>query len=756
MGETYKKIGKYEIRGEIGRGGFATVYRAFDPTLQREVALKVLAPHLAYDTSFAARFLQEAQVVAALNHPNIITVYEIGDVDGILFLSMELVSGGTLEQRLQSDQYYHHHEALTLLNPIANALDYAHLQGLVHRDVKPANVLLQPLHDDQLRPVVSDFGLVKVLSLSSGWTSTGNILGTAEYMAPEQADTSRTGEIGPATDIYSLGIVVYHMLTGQVPFSESSAIRVLMAQCSQAPVPPSQIRSDLPSPVSDAVLKALAKNPKDRYESAGASLQALAGVEKPVEPVAASATRPQPTPSAIPPSRDVVQPKRKSRRGLWLLLLGLIFGTLAVYYFWDDMFPSGLPAIPAAIVSITGDSETATVEQIQVGASRQTSEAATKQSDMTGALEREQTSEAAESKAETASAAELTLRATTTAEAHLLAQEAEQSRKATSSAATATQQIRKTATAAEVASRATATEDARILAVAAARDRQATVTEEARIAAQQAERDRLETAAAATAVEKSRRATATKEAQIVAQQAELARQATATEEARRETATEVARQATVTEEARQATAVALTATVEAKQAATTNWGNCSWNPVGVIASHNVGPAWCGNGSFITQFELDGAYDYSDHDSPIIGQAHCCTPNASWNLPWGQCAWVDVSKAGINSHQPVTWCPDGRYLVGFDLGGDTSYDGMDAPIIERAHCCALQDPSLSRWGECGWYGVETWGLNSHQTSPSWCPVGTYIVGFDLDREGSYDPHDSPVIGQVRCCRPQFIE
>ena len=159
---------------------------------------------------------------------------------------------------------------------------------------------------------------------------------------------------------------------------------------------------------------------------------------------------------------------------------------------------------------------------------------------------------------------------------------------------------------------------------------QATVTEEARIAEQQAERDRLATAAAATAIEQSIRATAT----------EQARRATATEDARRATAAaltvtavEVSRRATATEVARQATATALAATVEAKQAAISNWRNCRWQQVGAIASHNMGPPWCANGSFITQFDLDGASEYSGHDSPIIGQMHCCAPNASWSLVW---------------------------------------------------------------------------------------------------------------------------
>ncbi len=280
MADLPRLFGKYEISGEIARGGFATVYRALDTDLERDVALKVLAPHLTWEANFTARFQQEAKVAARLKHSSIVTIYEIGEVDGALFIAMELAQAGSLRDRLAAMGELDVGETIKLLGPIAAALDFAHAHGIIHRDIKPANILLESDEYGGVRPILTDFGLVKALANSAELTQSGAIIGTVEYMAPEQADTDLAHEIGPASDIYALGIVAYHMLTGRVPFSDSSAARVLMAHLTKQPPPPSSIRTDLPPGVSDAILRALAKQPADRYPSASAFVDALREAEQ--------------------------------------------------------------------------------------------------------------------------------------------------------------------------------------------------------------------------------------------------------------------------------------------------------------------------------------------------------------------------------------------------------------------------------------------------------------------------------------------
>lgn len=305
MADPAGRLGKYEIVGSIGRGGFATVYQARDTVLDRYVALKVLAPHLIWDPEFVARFKQEARTAAHLRHPNIVAIYEIDEIEGQLFIAMELVTAGALQATMQTRGPLPLAEAVELMAPIADALDEAHSQGLVHRDVKPANILLDKTRTGALRPLLTDFGLVKALSQHTELTRSGAILGTVEYMAPEQIDSERSQEVGPATDIYALSIVVYHMLTGQVPFSGSSA-QVMYAHMHKAPPAPADIRADLPAAVSASILTALAKQPGDRFPTATDFIQTLAAASRQVStaPAAAVPSAPKPAPArTTPPSR---------------------------------------------------------------------------------------------------------------------------------------------------------------------------------------------------------------------------------------------------------------------------------------------------------------------------------------------------------------------------------------------------------------------------------------------------------------------
>lgn len=258
IGQT---LSNYQIVSEIGRGGMAVVYKAYQPSLNRYVALKVLHSYLGYDQAFVTRFLREARTAANLSHPNIIKIHEAGEASGIYFIAMEFVGGGSLHSRMQQRRGpLDLVTALNLLTQIASALDYAHAQGIVHRDVKPSNVLLT----QQGHAVLTDFGIAKAAA-ETKITRTGVLIGTPEYMSPEQAE-GLTADY--RTDLYSLGIVLYEMVTGRVPFTGDTPTAILYAHAHKAPPPPRSFNPTLTSSVETVVLKALAKKPAARFQSA--------------------------------------------------------------------------------------------------------------------------------------------------------------------------------------------------------------------------------------------------------------------------------------------------------------------------------------------------------------------------------------------------------------------------------------------------------------------------------------------------------
>ncbi len=214
------RLGRYQILEQIGRGGMATVFRAYDPELDRHVAVKVLPSFQAEDPTFVERFRQEAQSIARLNHPNIIQVYDFGEDKGFTFIVMEYVTGGTLARHVTHALALE--EVLEWVSPIAQALEYAHSQSIVHRDIKPANVLV----DENGKPKLSDFGLARMLEGGADLTGKGTILGTPAYMAPEQA-LGRPAD--QKLDLYSLSVIVYEMLVGQVPFRGDTPSETLMS-----------------------------------------------------------------------------------------------------------------------------------------------------------------------------------------------------------------------------------------------------------------------------------------------------------------------------------------------------------------------------------------------------------------------------------------------------------------------------------------------------------------------------------------------
>jgi tRNA A-37 threonylcarbamoyl transferase component Bud32 len=266
-------IGKYEILEEIGHGGFATVYKARDAELDRIVALKVLHPYWAEDPDFVARFRREARAAARLKHPHIVTVYDAGEVEGQLFIAMEHLPGRTLRALLEAEGALPLERALPILEQVAEALDYAHGQGVVHRDVKPGNLIVEDT-ERGVQATLTDFGLVKAMEGSAALTSQGALLGSPEYMAPEQADPERAAEIGPAADRYALGIVAYQMLTGRVPFPGDTPA-TLNAHLNLDPPNPQAICEGLSPDVAATLLKMLAKAPADRFASASAFVALL-------------------------------------------------------------------------------------------------------------------------------------------------------------------------------------------------------------------------------------------------------------------------------------------------------------------------------------------------------------------------------------------------------------------------------------------------------------------------------------------------
>ena len=285
-------LGNYQIVEKIGAGGMGAVYKAYQASLGRYVAIKVLPPQTAGDPAFADRFAQEARAIGKLRHPNIVTAFDFTQQDDIAFLVSDYIDGGTLADQLGSPLPLEY--AMGVLGPIAGALDYAHARGVVHRDIKPQNVLLTR----EGTPVLTDFGLAKIVGPGSGMTQAGSLMGTADYMAPELAGGAESA--GPAADQYALGIIAYQMLVGRHPFPSDNPLSALMAHVNK-PVPlPSQLGVALPPGVEAALLRALAKRPEDRFARSGDFVRALAGSQFSV-PTPAPTTFPGPARPSQPP-----------------------------------------------------------------------------------------------------------------------------------------------------------------------------------------------------------------------------------------------------------------------------------------------------------------------------------------------------------------------------------------------------------------------------------------------------------------------
>jgi TolB-like protein len=326
---------RYRIERELGHGGMATVYLAEDTKHGRHVALKVLKPEIA-STLGPERFLREIRVAANLTHPHIVALYDSGESDGLLYYVMPYVEGETLREKLDREQQLAVDEAVSIASQVAAALDHAHARGLIHRDIKPENILLRG--DEAL---VTDFGIALALRGTDAerMTEPGMSVGTLRYMSPEQASGDR--DVDERTDLYSLGCVLYEMLAGEPPFSGPTAQAVLAKIASQQPAGLRALRSAVPPPLADAVHRALERRPVDRFASAHAFRQALAGTEP-------ASARPRRAPRFLRPAPAVALVLAAGGIGWWLQ--GRRFGTsdvaarpldptrVAVLWF-DDLTP---------------------------------------------------------------------------------------------------------------------------------------------------------------------------------------------------------------------------------------------------------------------------------------------------------------------------------------------------------------------------------------------------------------------------------
>ncbi|MDO8667171.1 MAG: protein kinase [Gemmatimonadales bacterium] len=262
----------YTIEGEIGRGGMGVVYRAKDERLKRSVAVKVLPPDLAYRSDIRARFMREAETSARLSHPHIVPIHAVGDANDLVYFIMGFVDGESLGLRLKRRGRLSVDEARRIMREAADALAAAHQQGVIHRDVKPDNILLEGTRG---RVMVTDFGIAKAMSSESGGTLTeaGVAIGTPAFMSPEQAAGER--EIDGRSDLYSLGIVTYQMLTGELPFQSPTVPGLLMKQITELPAPVDRKRPETPKELSQTVMRCLEKDPEDRWPTADALRRAL-------------------------------------------------------------------------------------------------------------------------------------------------------------------------------------------------------------------------------------------------------------------------------------------------------------------------------------------------------------------------------------------------------------------------------------------------------------------------------------------------
>ena len=352
-----QRLGQYRIEARVARGATSTIYKAYQEKLDRYVAIKVLSPHFIDEPGFLDRFHQEARAVARLDHPNILPVYDFDQVGEIVYIVMKYVDSGTLRKVIDGplDLAY----TVEIATQVGLALGYAHKQGVVHRDVKPGNILIA----DNNWALLTDFGLAKILAGSQRLTRTGAGVGTPEYMSPEQAQGHA---VDGRADLYSLGVTLYEMLAGQLPFESDSGIAVALKHVNDPVKPPRDYRPDLLPAVEQVILTALEKDPDRRYPTAEALLAALTRAAMPAISQPSNAAQPIGEPPSKGPAfrpnrwrryRAAVYARRRT--------IGVVMGVLAIVLLCAALAPLVLPAAPIASATATPSNRTVlTVAQV--------------------------------------------------------------------------------------------------------------------------------------------------------------------------------------------------------------------------------------------------------------------------------------------------------------------------------------------------------------------------------------------------------
>jgi eukaryotic-like serine/threonine-protein kinase len=369
--------GRYRILRKLGSGGMANVYLAEDEELGRQVAIKILNDRHASDDQFVERFRREAKNAAGLSHPNIVSVYDRGEAEGTYYIAMEYLEGRSLKDRILSDGPLPISAAIEVTRQILHALGFAHRRGIVHRDIKPHNVLLaQEPGDGEPRFKVTDFGISR--TTTSQMTEAGSIVGTAQYLSPEQA---RGAPVDQRSDIYSVGIVLYELLTGKLPFTGETPLEIAMKHLSEIPKSPSELRPEVSTDLDMVVLRALAKDPEDRFQSAeemDRELARVAGGSGVTTETAEAATavlsgagladtaptmisrRPVVAPRPAERYRtdyyDYEEPRRR-RRPIWPWLLGILLlvgALISGVYIWDRIQDEISASKPVTVPFVEG------------------------------------------------------------------------------------------------------------------------------------------------------------------------------------------------------------------------------------------------------------------------------------------------------------------------------------------------------------------------------------------------------------------
>ena len=337
-----QSLGRYHLTEKLGEGGMAIVYRGFDTRLERDVAVKVIRPEFVQFEDFLARFEREAKALAQLTHPNIVHINDFGEHDGLPYLVMDYLPGGTLKEKLNGPMPFQ--KAVRILLPIARALEYAHEMKIVHRDVKPANILLTK----NGQPMLTDFGLAKILETKGGTTltSTGVGIGTPDYMAPEQW----LGKTCPQTDMYALGVVFYEMITGQRPYTADTPAAVLLKQANEPLPEPGSFVKDIPQSVEHFIYKVLAKEPENRFSGMPDFIKGMEKLERMADTLQVPTAEEPAVPDSVKTPKTITGLTRVSggeaprktifRRPIFWILLAVVLGGLAfgVWYFWEDIF----------------------------------------------------------------------------------------------------------------------------------------------------------------------------------------------------------------------------------------------------------------------------------------------------------------------------------------------------------------------------------------------------------------------------------